>query len=76
MRWNDKPRAYWIELVGGALYEFSPEIELVDFQDGEAKVKFLKGEYQEDLHIKLQDHIDSKTGGGVAIFFQEEAGNC
>lgn len=71
MRWNDQPRAYWIETISEALYEFSPDIELLDFKDGAAEVNLLKGEYDEDLHIKLQDIVDTKTGGSVAIFFPQ-----
>lgn len=74
MRWNEKPRAYWIEFIGDALCEFSEDIELLDFKDGAAEVRLIEGKYDEDYHIKLQDFIDSKSGGGVAIFFPQ-AGN-
>ena len=74
MRWNEKTKAQWILIIGRALESFSSDIELVNFEEGSATVKILNGEYSEDLHIKIQDHLDLKLdqgSGTVAIFFQE-----
>lgn len=74
MRWADRTRAQWIISIGSALYDFSSDLELVDFNEGMATIKILNGEYSEDFHVQVQDHIDKKLGlsGEVAIFFQEE----
>lgn len=72
MRWQNKTYAQWIRTIAENLSDFSGEhqidLELISFEKGQAKVKLHEGEYEESLHIKLQELMDQKCTG-IAIIF-------
>ena len=66
---KEQARAQAILIVYEVIKSIEPKIELVKFESGTAYLKLSGGlEYNEDLHIRIQEAIDLKASN-VSVYF-------